>query len=532
MGTAPISDFWPERAGEWMGFAADATALLVALTVLVLWLRGRNPVVTQALRASRARTVGRVLRSRGWSRRQAARACRDAVSAALDGSGLLGVEGELHWLDATVSATGHRIPVAVHGLGGVPHQDLQELADGYRAMARRLRSRGLLGGGTAPLIADVSEVAERTAALLATHAAFARSPSVPDEPGLPVTAAAGGTRLELSHLRAGRVPGAGIDDLAVSHLHERWVVEGSLMEELCAGDGVRPRPVLLSDAEVAAIAGRLTGRYFDGALPSLHAAHRQRDPASGRTRLHLVLGEAAYSAVVATHYVGSLGVGRPAEELRGEAALLTLSCLPTTSDHRILAVRRSTSVMTDRGRWSPAVNGNLEMRARYGIAIDRDGFGTPDPLRAIAREAREELDLILPADGIEILGTARFDSDQEVKTTVLLTTCLLDVTARDVVARSRFADAAEGRWENQGEALALPVPRDDVARDELLAWALGAVDHQPTLTAGLVALLHPFLMERMAGDRDAVREHLRGLAGRGITDLPDGTLLLDRDAAA
>jgi len=525
---------WPDRVGDWVALAADATAVVVGLTVLALWLGGRNPVVAHALRASRARTVGRVLRERGWSRRATARACRQVVRGTLEGTAFPGVEGELEWLDQVALAAGRPAAVTVHGLGGPPHEDLRRLADGYRALSRRLRSRGLLGGGTAPLLADVSDVAERTAALLSTHAAFARPGRTPgpDDAGLELRAAAGRTRVELHNLRTSAGPGSGIDGLAVSHVHERVVVAGSLMQELCAEDGVRAVVLPLTAEEAAISDERLSGKFFDGALPSLRGAHRQRDPSSGWTRLHLVLAEAAYSAVVATHYTGTRGVGRTAAELRGEAALLTLSCLPVTVDDRVLMVRRSANVMTDRGRWAPAVNGNLEMRPRFGIAVDRDENGIPEPLRAIAREAKEELGITVPARDLEVLGTALFDSDQEIGTGVLLTTVPLGLTAQDVVARSRFADATEGRWENQGEVLAVPVPRDVAARDALLAWTLTTADHQPHLTACLVALSYPHLMEGAGGDPDAVHHHLGLLAERDNAGIPAGTVLLDRDVVA
>ncbi len=313
-------------------------------TALFLWLFGRNPIVRRAMRADRHRTVGEALRRAGISRWRARRECNQAVQDLLRGRRDEGPAAELRWLDGLLQRAGRPVPVALSGLSGHlpdrrPDLDLQALSDAYRVLAHRLRSRGLLGGGSAPLLEDEAKRASATAALFAAHATYALDPQ-PESRALPLTVGQGSAHLQLKHLREGTGPGRGVDDVAVSHRHERLVVPGTLSERLAIADGVLPRHLNLADAERDAVTALLRHKVFDGVLPRLCGAVKQRDPTSGRSRLHLVLAEAAYSTILATHNRLVRGLAQD-RELRGEAALLTLTCVPITSDRCFIITKRS-----------------------------------------------------------------------------------------------------------------------------------------------------------------------------------------------
>ncbi|GAA1307082.1 hypothetical protein [Pseudonocardia xinjiangensis] len=511
---ATTDSFWPGSLDGWIGILGDSTTFLIAIVGLSLWIRGRNPVVSFALRNDRRRTIGAVLTSRGYGRITTRRACRTAAERLVLGQRALTVATELRWIDET--ARDHRlpVPVALHGIGGEPSDDLQRLSTAYRAFAHRLKARGLLGGGTAPILAEQADVAARTGEYLMAQAMFAMGTTTADARGsFAIGIPARSTQLRLEHVRIGEGPGQGIDDIAVSHLAERLVFPDTFAETLCRADGIEPMPLpLRGEADRRLLEQRLSGKFFDGTLPSLRGTVRQRDPASGWVRLHLVLAEAAYSAVMATHNVGDRGIGRRRDELSGAARVLTLSCLPVTSDEQIIVVRRSAHVRTGEGQWAVGVNGNLEMRPRFGISLDRDPHGIPDPRLAIVREAAEELGVDLSEQPLEILGISQFDSDQEVAVSILLTACRVSLTAAELAARGRYSHATEGRWESDGAILAVPVPTDIASVESLLRWTLTAPDHQPHLTSALVALTYPRLMEEMNGDADAAHDYLRKLA--------------------
>lgn len=505
---------WPTGLPDWVGLLGDGTTFLVAAAAVALWVRGRNPIVAYALKLDRKRTIGSVLRASGYSRRAVRKAGRAAIRDILNGNRSISVSNELRWLNETASNSGNPVPVTLYGLHGNAHDDLRKISSAYVAFGHRLKSRGLLGGGTAPILSEQAVVAAQTATRLTTDATFALETLTIDGDGsADLTVTRGQTRLALRHLRTGAGPGKGIDALAVSHLHQRLVFTGTLAERLCELDGVQPQSLpTLSQVEEDALKRKLSGKFFDGALPSLLATQRQRDPASGWLRLHLVLAEAAYSTIVATHYVGSSGIGRSREDLDGDAKLLTLSCVPITRDNRIIAVQRSGHVSTGQGQWTTGVNGNLEMRPRFGIALDQDENGVPNPLLALARESREELGIDLDHGSMSVLGLARFNSKQEVGVTTLLTCCYVPLAANEVSSGRSNSHPTEGRWENQGSMLAIPVPTDFASCRELLCWSLGARNQQPHLVASFIALCHPILVDHMNNDADGVRHLLRTLA--------------------
>ena len=225
---------WPTGLPDWVGLLGDGTTFLVAAAAVTLWVRGRNPIVAYALKLDRKRTIGSVLRASGYSRRAVRKAGRAAIRDILNGNRSISASNELRWLNETASNSGNPVPVTLYGLHGNAHDDLRKISSAYVAFGHRLKSRGLLGGGTAPILSEQAVVAAQTATRLTTDATFALETLTIDGDGsADLTVTRGQTRLALRHLRTGAGPGKVIDALAVSHLHQRLVFPGTLAERLC-----------------------------------------------------------------------------------------------------------------------------------------------------------------------------------------------------------------------------------------------------------------------------------------------------------
>ncbi|NYG08347.1 hypothetical protein BJ986_002834 [Phycicoccus badiiscoriae] len=541
---------------------ANFVTVLVPAAAVFMWIRGRNPLVKGALDADRTQTVGPVLEEYGGQSRRAARKrCESRTKRVLSGSGSRDVADELRWLD--VDPEDEKLkdkklkgkkrkdqkgkdekgkdeelepvrPVAMYGFGrSDTAAELAALSAAYRKYAVRLRARGLLGGGFAPIIGQEAEIADATARRLQTTAMFALGrASSTEDPTLTIALPKRKTHLALSHIEQGSAPGNHINVLTVTHVHERVVLAGQFSEWLANTDDVRTIPVSLEQSDQELVAKNITGKTFDGVLPCFRGALVERDPASGWRRLHLELAETSYSAIVATQYPGSRGTGRAREELNHEANVLTLSCTPVTSDGFLAFGRRSKHVF-NAGLLTPAINGNLEMRQRFGILYDADRDGVPDPLIALAREAKEELALEMSTDRFRILGLTHFDSADEVGTHSLLTTCRVEVTAAHLARRAALADPAEGLWELDDDLWFLPErpPGGSQSADEwvdsVLRWSLNSPDHTPHLTSSLIAHNSGALFERF-GSPEGVQAHVVSLVGEEPSPPPEGLFRLTR----
>jgi 8-oxo-dGTP pyrophosphatase MutT (NUDIX family) len=508
---------------------ADVLSVVVIASALGLWIRGRNPLVVRALNADRRHALGALLTTTGMSKRAVRLAVRKCTMQYVNGEKAPTIQAELDWLDDMMRDRLRPAPVAYYGLGGMDLSDaLSALSAAYDALSLRLRSRGLLGGGTSPLLESLAATAEGLTRVFARHATFAAGTS-PEAAELRLTTSGGSTQLDLSHLRPTDAPGVGVDDIAVSYSPRRLIVPGMQSEKIASLDRIETSSLDLDLEELAQLRGHLTGgKAFDGVLPSLQASRVERDPASGRTRLHCVLAEASFSSVLASHYVGDRGVGRRAEELTGEAGLFTLAVLPETSDGFFVLTTRTEHVSIAAGMVSPAVTGNLEMRDRTGLAVDRDPDGIPDPLLALSRECREELGLEVDRESIEILGTMQFESPSEVGTTVLLTTTKLHRSLQEVADDSRYADRLEGAWESEEQIIGVPVPKDVNECLELLAWTLTDPSHVPHVSGCLVASCYPLIRSVLGpvGTQERIGELCRALepaaAPDGITSARPG----------
>jgi len=304
-----------------------------------------------------------------------------------------------------------------------------------------------------------------------------------------------------------------------SDAHPDW--ESQALEAPASGQ----RKLPLSPGEALVLREKFSSpRTFDSVLPRITGWRAERDKSSGRLRLHLALAETTYGAVLADHYPQTFeGLpAAPGEEPRPvngvDAGLLTLSTVLVSSDRSLLFAGRSKNVGSHPNKFGPAVNGNLEITPRHGIQLDSPATGIPDPLRALSREAREELGIMLPPDDIQVVGLGKFDVPGERGTHVLLTMARIAMTADELADRTVDADPMEGRWELGGEFLAAPLPDDENCVEPLLWWLL----HEPLLTphstlTGIAAVARHFQVTPAQLESIAADPSDRGFMPRRIT---------------
>lgn len=348
----------------------------------------------------------------------------------------------------------------------------EALASCYRRYATSLRLRNFLFGGGQPILDRVADVADRTADILGVNA---------DHQGV-APGRKGRTAVATCQVTTGYVSQSrGADHEVPSLIHlERLEIDGrhvdhylqvSWLQELSR----QPRPPAVPGAEP---------REYNGLLPRLLGHRYERDLSTGNYRLHVELGEIYYADY------RKVSRPRPAACDPGAGAgpsLLTISVLPVTRDgHVVLAQRGGLSVYP--GCWGPGAGGNLEIFRPGRPNPDVDPHGVIDPLRAIAREAREEIGLELDPERVHPLGLARLANSEEYGTWLLPTMAPLSLTLEELARATAGADAVNGRWEVGRYLAAVPVPQDQEAAENLLSWALHNEQAMPHLTASLVLL--------------------------------------------
>jgi len=438
------------------------------------------------------------------------------------------VESEVKWL-ASIIGRADKKPVEIleiHGVGDGPNPETElfKLSEAYEQLSQRLGARLLLSSNR--VLANQQEQAAQVAQYLQMNGNFR---SVPQKriSELSIRNLNLGVRLKLINPRINFAPSGHIDHVSVVHVHERCAVNGFLSNERLE-QGVTIKLEELNDkkCEMTKLRINLAGRDFDGVLPALRSMFVQQDPFSGHFRLLLELSEITYSAVRAFNYVGNAGVGRSYETLmkdsEGRDRLLSLSMLPMSSDGYLMLARRSSFMTTGANKFAPAVAGNLELRDRLGLKVDRDEFGFPDPLAALAREAKEEMDQIVSSDEIQVIGFSEFASQEEVNTWVLLTSVLTEDSAERFVSRSRHADQIEGAWETTGEFLAIPNPKDRRSALETIRWAINSPDVTPPVALSFLALSIPYLWLRGKTTILSLEEEISDLLTREPVSYPEG----------
>ena len=372
---------------------------------------------------------------------------------------------ELQWLTNTVG-TDQSVTFSIEHC-----PDSGELARGYRRYATTLRMRALLFGSGQPLLDRVAGVVDEVAEILEVNADHvpvngdARVTVARQQVTTGYVSTRPGTDRNLSSVLS--LEELKIDGRFAEHrLHVSWLQELSRLPRRAKDIGDQPRE-------------------YDGLLPRLVHHRYERDLSSGSYRLHLQLGETYYT----DHKRNSTPPAVPPIEVEdSHGGLLTFCVLPITRDgHLILAQRSGLSYYSH--CWGPGAGGNLEITSPGRTNPDADPTGVINPLRAIAREAHEEIGLFLPIERIRSMGLVRLSNSEEDGTWLLATTVTTDLSLDELTQKTIEADLIHGRWE-VGDCLAsVPLPRSPAAAEGLLSWALRNERAMPHLTASLLKLI-------------------------------------------
>jgi hypothetical protein len=465
-------DFWDMHFADWVSLLP---AVIAVYAVFSAW-RAR-PASLMARRRNAAMKGLNIPRKSSLSRVQAI--VKGAPQGAAD---------ELNWL-ASVYPSYRLDPDADVKSSNLlnfseDRAHLAALSRAYRAYAADLRRGSLLGAAAAPVVIQEIRIATLTADLLAEAAS---GKSMATSESIRVETPKFKRILEISKLPE-LASGTLAYDLFVSYRRHRLVplprerpVQAESPQSL-ENPGLEKFPLSASAEDLSLLERKLAKQHaFDGVLPRLLDWRTERDETNGRVRLHLALSETTFGAVTLDHYPAAF------KDLKGElrnvkgdsAKLLTLSSAVVTADRVLLFAGRSKLVGSHPNQFGPAVNGNLELRTRKGVLPDGDEFGLPDPRRALAREAAEELGLGLGPSAFQILGIGKFTiGEVEHGTNVLMALAQVEKTADQIREGVREADPMEGRWELGSHLLAAALPSNDSDVDVMLSWLL----HDPRLT--------------------------------------------------
>lgn len=520
-------------------FSSDAVVLSAAIATILSFLAaafvsiqgilGADVIVEWILKRSRYKTIHKTLRDFKISRGKLRKAGRHRKKS-LGSEESSTVEYEIKWLTEIVDKHGNS-PTKILIMHGItdkfpPEVQLYKLSAAYDSLNQRLSARALLSSNR--LLVNQQEQAKEVAQYLHLNANFRSIPQKPLEI-LSLKNSNLKTAYELHNPRINFAPASHIDHVTVLHEHERRAIVG-FPSRTEAEMGVKIIQEELDDKkdELAKLLKHFEGRDFDGVLPALREKFIQRDPFSGHLRLLLHLSEITYSAVRALNYVGEAGVGRSYEHLvsgpEGVDRLLSLSMIPVTSDGFLMLARRSSFVTIGAKKYAPAVNGNLELRDRLGLAVDRGEFGFPDPVAALAREAKEEMAQIVERGDVQVIGFSKFICPEEVSTWVLLTSVLVADSADRFVSRSRHADQIEGAWETTGEFLALPNPNNRQSALEMIRWAINASDVTPPVCLAMLAMSIPYLWVKDETTIPSLEHEISSLITSDEVPRPKGTI--------
>jgi 8-oxo-dGTP pyrophosphatase MutT (NUDIX family) len=363
------------------------------------------------------------------------------------------VNAELEWL-TTVHAAGP-LPLTYNTNGSLARSELLNgLAAAYEAMAGQCKSRLLIGARGSQPVSDTATVAQQTAETLRVHAT---------------------NRV----LTSAQVPAPVEVDLRWRGCYSRIFYATTHMDL-----AISPNPGRLETVPEALAASQ--GRpYFEGILPLLLGQQVELDQESGRLRLHLAISELPYSQL--RHR--NVDWDRTTVPILTQTHAISIALLPVTQDAKVLFAGRASGAGSYPGMIGPYVTGNAELRQRHGLRADRDDHGLPDLLKAICREAREEVGLDIKPHDVRILGLTQTWSPEDTGIWALLTTVALDLTAAEVAERARYGDHVEGTWEVGNIMYALsPWASDDDAA-ALLRWSIENDRVVPQAVASLHALL-------------------------------------------
>ena len=499
------------------GFATVLTSI-VALFAITQSVIGSDIIAKRVLFRNRSRTICKTLNEFGVPLSELRAANRDISQGATRSGEQPSIQHEIDWLSKIAKRFDRdwTRPLELNGITSPPFpaKQLMDLSYAYEEFGKRLRAQVILS--SSPLMLEQQQLASTMAKYLKLNGSF-RASKFRDPDALRFSFQTPSMTLDLINPRINFSPSYQIDDVGVIHDRRRMVVKNFSNKELMDLEPIHrkgfeldplkvieldpPEGIELSPTEYQTLASHFASdRAFDGVLPALHAYHLQLDPFSGHLRLLLEISEISYSAVLATHYVGSkIGAGRTHKQLLEQSnkgdRLLTLSLLPVTSDGYLMAAQRSMHVGVGKLKFAPGVNGNLELRDRLGLKVDTDQFGLPDLLSATVREAKEEIALDIVVNRVQILGLGRFSYEEEVNTWVLITAAVTEHTSDQIVEISKLADQTEGAWELTGNFYRIPIPQDPERAEEIIRWAIHSKTIVPHLVLALLTICLPVLTQ-------------------------------------
>jgi len=358
---------------------------------------------------------------------------------------------ELEWL-CELYQTGLPIVMADELAG---REGLRLLATGYERLAGHCRARLIFGARNNDVISRQAHIADQTAELLQRNSLQL----VDGGSTLPeiIDLRRHGSYIKLMYATVSM-------EFEVSPHPSRQPTMSGVLQEISAS--AKPR--------------------FEGILPFLLEHRLELDSGSGRTILHLGIGEIPYSNLLARNTPWDPQDAAPPADVAQHA--VSLAVIPVTSDGRLLLSLRAPGAGSYAGMIGPYITGNAELRDRRGVAADRDERGIPDLLRAACREGKEEVGLPMEPADLKILGLAQIWSAEDTGIYCLLLSATLPMTASEAVRLTRYSDPVEGSWEVGSEIYAVSLWEDSQSMREVLRWITSDEEVMPQAVACMIAL--------------------------------------------
>lgn len=213
---------------------------------------------------------------------------------------------------------------------------------------------------------------------------------------------------------------------------------------------------------------------YDGILPAMLRFRTEHDLRDGTPYLHLSLADTTYSSIVSLRKTKE-------GEFSDMPRALTLSALLISKDGYIIYNVRSSETDSYQDKISPGVNGNLDMPLKSYTNKDIDSYGIASPIKAIMREAYEELHLIVKEEEVSVHGIGEIWAPDDKGTFILGTSILSHRTKLEIEDEIKFADPITGGWESSESVLSFAVPKTEEEAlsllDDLLADKRGLQPH-------------------------------------------------------
>ncbi len=416
------------------------------------------------------------------------------------------VANEMDWL---ASHLGFEAPND-HSLLSIASQDeLSNLASAYDDFASKLNGQAILSTNLIPLVYQSFQLARATATHLHSLTRNVRFPSSTYE-GFPLDIPHRGVSIRV-HAFPNHHKKLFAFELVVSVRNHLIVPEGASQWGFSSRGYEAVSVLKTSIPERDILTERFSdGMLFDGVLPRLVSWERRRDNATGHQGIHLAIASCSYSSVVLDHYPATRQFSRLASDVKvpvhlmprgvresrdvsgSQVGLLTLSAIPITRDGYMVLAERSKHTGSYEGLYNAAISGNLDMSPRKGVEVDLDDLGIPDPRRAIAREAMEELGLQIDHTAVAVTGLATCDAPTELGTHVLFGTVRVRETLEDLSSNLAHSDQVEGRWEIGHNLLGVRIPESDDEFKTVASWLLNSHSLTPHTTVGALAAISSF----------------------------------------